>query len=286
MAWTATAEVDSGDAEVCASLLWDAGASGVELVDEETAPMPGVPRPTPGRTLLVGHFTREDDARRATEWLSLRGCEVATAELEERAWATDWRKHFHPLRISEKLWVAPSWDRPIVPRGAQTVIIDPGTAFGTGSHETTALCLRTLDGLLDTGVSSVLDVGTGSGILAIAAVLRGATRVVGTDNDPEAIRVAKENAAANGVALELHVADLDAVSGTFDVVIANILLGALLDMAPALAAKVAPGGHLLLSGLLVEQVAEIEVAYVACGLDLAAGANENQWALVNLRRRA
>jgi ribosomal protein L11 methyltransferase len=167
------------------------------------------------------------------------------------------------------------------------VVIDPGMAFGTGSHGTTALCLAALSDLLaGRPGATVLDVGTGSGLLAIAARKLGAARVAANDVDPKAVEVARENAAANGVELEIVEAPLPGIPGTFDVVVANILANTLVELAPELAAKLAPGGVLLLSGLLHPQEDEVRRAYVALGLAPLPGRREGEWSLVALERRA
>jgi ribosomal protein L11 methyltransferase len=160
-------------------------------------------------------------------------------------------------------------------------------AFGTGTHPTTSLCLATLSDLLAARPgASVLDVGTGSGLLAIAAKKLGAGRVAANDNDPIAVRVARENADANGVALELTGAPVEAIDGTFDVILANILANTLVELAPVLDAKLAPGGVLLLSGILAPQEDEVRAAYLAQGLARFPGGDrrDREWSLVALAR--
>ncbi len=282
---TTTTEVKSEIAEVCAQLMWEAGATGVEVVDDEIQPMPSAARPSPGHTRLTGYFDTAADARRALDWLGLRGAEAQLAAVPVKPWATDWRQHFHPVKFSERLWVAPSWDVPTVAPGAQVVVIDPGLAFGTGTHESTALCLRSIDAILARRTGArVLDVGTGSGILAIAATKLGAASVVATDNDPTAVRVAVENAAHNKISLSASTSTLEEITGTYDLVIANILAGTLIAMAPSLAPKVAAGGDLLLSGLLEEQLTEVEAAYVHEGLSPQTRVLDGAWGLLHLHR--
>jgi ribosomal protein L11 methyltransferase len=167
------------------------------------------------------------------------------------------------------------------------VVLDPGMAFGTGSHPTTSLCLAALSDLLAARPgASVLDVGTGSGLLAIAARKLGAGRVAANDNDPVAVEVARENAARNGAAVELTGAPPAAIPGTFDLVVANILANVLVALAPALAAKLAPGGVLLLSGILAPQEEEVRSAHLAAGLTPLPGGDrrDGEWSLVALRR--
>jgi ribosomal protein L11 methyltransferase len=161
-------------------------------------------------------------------------------------------------------------------------------AFGTGAHPTTSLCLEALsDALAARPGAAVLDVGTGSGLLAIAARKLGAGRVAANDVDPVAVRVARENAAANGVALELVAGPVEDVAGPFEVVVANILANTLVELAPALAERLAPGGLLFLAGILTPQEEEVRSAYLAEGLarlpDLER--REGEWSLLALGRR-
>jgi ribosomal protein L11 methyltransferase len=161
-------------------------------------------------------------------------------------------------------------------------------AFGTGTHPTTSLCLAGLCELLAARPgATVLDVGTGSGLLAIAARKLGAGRVAANDVDPVAIRVAEENAARNGVALELVASGVEAIPGRFDVVLANILANTLVELAPRIAERLAPGGVVLLSGILAPQEEEVRRAYVALGLAPHPGGDrrDGEWSLLALERR-
>jgi ribosomal protein L11 methyltransferase len=177
---------------------------------------------------------------------------------------TDWvratQEQFPPTQISPRLWIVPSWHQPPEP-SAITVRLDPGVAFGTGTHPTTRLCLAWLDENLKPG-ASVLDYGCGSGILGIAAGKLGATRIVGTDIDPQALAAACANSMTNNV--RASYTDLNSLAAaTFDVVLANILSNPLKLLAPALLARVAPRGSLVLSGVLERQAAEVIAAYRA-----------------------
>jgi ribosomal protein L11 methyltransferase len=280
--WSLTLQVAEAEADDVASLLFDAGASGVEVRDATVAPMPGAPRPPPGRALLVASFAERDDADAARRDLG-RGGELA--EVPDQDWSESWKRGLEPFAVG-RVFIRPSWTEAAVPAGAVEVVLDPGMAFGTGTHPTTALCLAALDRLLAARPgASVLDVGTGSGLLAIAARKLGAGRVVGTENDPVALRVAGENAERNGAALDLALASPEAVAGRFDVVVANILANTLVELAPAIAGKVAPGGALLLSGLLAGQESGVRDAYAARGLspDPRGDAADGEWRLVALR---
>jgi ribosomal protein L11 methyltransferase len=267
-------------AEDIASDLFDLGAAGVEVRDGEAAPMPGTPLPTAGNALLVAWFP---ERAAADEGARLHGGVVA--EVPDEDWGEGWKKDFKPLDVG-RVRVRPSWIEEAPPPGAVEVVIDPGMAFGTGSHGTTSLCLAALSDLLGARPgATVLDVGTGSGLLAIAARKLGAGRVAANDVDPKAVEVARENAAANAVALEIVGDPLPRIAGTFDVVVANILANTLVELAPEIAAKLAPGGVVLLSGLLAPQEDEVRRAYVALGLVPLPSRREGEWSLLALERR-
>jgi ribosomal protein L11 methyltransferase len=281
--WSLTLETDAALAEERAAGLFDLGASGVEVRDGEGTPMPGAALAPPGRALLVAWFPERVAAEAA------RGVHGGTlAEVEDEDWNESWKKELRPLDVG-RVRVRPSWIDAPPPPGFVEVVLDPGMAFGTGSHPTTALCLAALsDLLLDRPGAAVLDVGTGSGLLAIAARKLGAGRVAANDEDPVAVAVARENAARNGAAVELTSEPVEAIAGAFDVVVANILANVLVALAPALAAKLAPGGVLLLSGILAPQEAEVRAAQVAQGLAPLPGGDrrEGEWSLLALRRPA
>jgi ribosomal protein L11 methyltransferase len=281
--WSLTLEVAEAEADDAAALLFDAGAAGVEVRDGTLAAMPGAARPPPGRAILVASFASRADADAAAGEV---GGDIALVPDED--WSETWKRGLAPFAIG-RVFVRPSWTDAPAPPGSVEVVLDPGMAFGTGTHPTTALCLRALDRLLvERPGAAVLDVGTGSGLLAIAARKLGAKRAAGTENDPVALRVAGENAARNGVEVALHLAAPEGVPGEFDVVVANILANTLAELAPAIAAKVAPGGALLLSGLLAGQEEGVRAAYVAAGLAPAPAldAADAEWRLVALARAA
>lgn len=203
--------------------------------------------------------------------------------LADRDWQQSFRQQFAPRRFAGELWIVPTWHAP--PAGARHIItLDPGMAFGTGTHPTTGLCLDWLGGLAAVAGARVLDYGCGSGILAIAAARLGAAEVIGLDIDPEACAVARDNAAANACD-DIHVVLPDALpDGSFDVLVANILLNPLLALASTLATLVRPGGHLGLSGLLAEQVPAACAAY-APWFELETPVLREDWAFVAGRRR-
>lgn len=181
-------------------------------------------------------------------------------EIEEQNWVQLTQSQFDPIRISERLWIVPSWHQ-IPDPAAVNLILDPGMAFGTGSHPTTRLCLEWLEGKVS-AQCSLLDYGCGSGILAIAAARLGAGRVAGVDIDPQAVEAAYANAERNGVSA-LFADSAQPVAGEYDLVVANILSNPLRVLAPAICAHVRSGGQLALSGILREQAEEIIGIYSA-----------------------
>ncbi len=283
-AWSLTCEVPLPEAEDRAAALWEAGASGVEVREDGVAPMPGARAAAAGRALLVAWFAERAEAERA---LADAG-EGELAELPDQDWGESWKRDLRPFLVG-RVFVRPSWIAQAPPTGCAEVVLDPGMAFGTGSHPTTALCLAAISRLLSGRPGQrLLDVGTGSGLLAIAAARLGAAEVVGTDNDPVALAVARENAERNGVALRLHLAPAPAAAlcGPFDLVVANILANTLTELAPELASQVARGGRLLLSGLLAGQEEAVREAYLAEGLlaDRPGDGAEAEWRLLSLAR--
>ena len=195
--------------------------------------------------------------------------------LQDQDWERAWLEHFRPMRFGRRLWVLPGGQTAELADGDVAVELDPGLAFGTGTHATTALCLDWL-GSLDLAGRRVIDVGCGSGILAIAALKLGAAGAVAIDHDPQALLATRENAARNGVADRLTVLGADAPPPEpADVVVANILAGTLIELAPQVEAMVRPGGLLALSGILAEQIDDVAAAYVRPGRSAFLGATES-----------
>jgi ribosomal protein L11 methyltransferase len=203
-----------------------------------------------------------------------------TIPLEPEDWADGWKRHFKAVRVG-RFFIHPGWVKPDQDE-SHPVRIDPSLAFGTGLHPTTQLCLKEMDRLLPTG--SFLDVGTGSGILALAAARCGVPQVVALDNDPEACRVARENLEMNGMQdrVELIEGEITRVPGSFSLVAANILSGTLIPMATDLTARLSPRGLLLLSGLLNDEVNEVVAAYQAAGCRHVATLEDGEWILLRL----
>ena len=271
-----TLEVPPALAERSSVDLFELGAAGVEVRDGEILPMPG-DEPPAGKTVLLAWFVDRDDAERAS--LELGGL---VAEVVDEDFGESWKRGLGPVKVG-RVFVRPSWLSAPPPEGAAEVVLDPGMAFGTGTHPTTALCLAALSDLLGARpLASVLDVGTGSGLLAIASRKLGASRVCAIDNDPVAVAVARENAAQNHVDVQIGAGPLEAVSGRFDVVVANILANTLVELAPAIAARLEPAGTALVSGILTPQEREVREAYAAAGLrpSPAGDRRDGEWSLL------
>ncbi|MBE0617596.1 MAG: 50S ribosomal protein L11 methyltransferase [Proteobacteria bacterium] len=204
-------------------------------------------------------------------------------------WEDAWKAHFRPAVLSRRLAVCPSWERfePHSP-DVRVIRMDPGRAFGTGTHETTRLCLGLLDDAIgDAPPPTLLDVGCGSGILTVGARLLGVPRAVALDIDPLAASATRENALGNGVADGVLVlcGDLRSVGGAYPLVVANILYQVLLGLAPALAARVAPGGRLVLSGMLTPELASAAAVYGAQGLQETRLVSAGEWGALVFQRR-
>ena len=192
--------------------------------------------------------------------------ELTTAGVEQEDWQNAWKKYYHAMDIGSRLAIVPGWESYDTDR--IRITMDPGLAFGTGTHETTALCLELLDSLVQGG-ERVLDVGTGSGILAIAALKLGAREADGVDIDPMCVRTAGENAERNGVdgRFRVLVGDLsDKAEGVYDIITANIVAAAILSLAPAVPALMAPGAKFICSGIIDERKDEVLAGLQASGL--------------------
>ncbi|MBU1425476.1 MAG: 50S ribosomal protein L11 methyltransferase [Gammaproteobacteria bacterium] len=207
--------------------------------------------------------------------------EYSIDTLEENDWVRLTQAQFDPIRISQRLWIVPTWHTPTDP-AAINIALDPGLAFGTGSHPTTRLCLRWLDENIKGG-ETVLDYGCGSGILAIAAMKLGAASAVGVDVDAQAVVASRDNALANQVRADFYLPD-GAVLSQYDVVVANILTNPLCALAPLLAAATKSGGRIVLSGILAEQAEEVMRIYTQW-FDLAPAVLEDGWCCVSGTKR-
>ena len=280
------ARIAPEQAELLEELLLAEGATAITLQDAHDDPVFEPERGTTPlweETILTGLYDDLEGLPDMLERLAAAWAEIEPGEscptiehelLDDRDWEREWMQDFTPLQMGERLWIVPSWHQPPNP-DAINLRLDPGLAFGTGTHPTTALCLTWLDQLATAGMLNdldghgVLDVGCGSGILAIAALKLGARHATGTDIDPQALRASRDNAERNDIAehrLTLcYPEQLDA-GQYFPLVIANILAGPLVELAGEIASRVSPGGRLALSGILENQADEVLDAYREQGL--------------------
>lgn len=218
------------------------------------------------------------------------GAFVSAAEITDFGWAENWKEHFKPRKLGDRLVVKPSWEPYAASPGEVVLTIDPGQAFGTGTHETTRMCLQLIEEVYDSppGPGRVLDIGTGTGILGIAAAKLGASCALGVDTDPKAVETAEENARTNGVAERFASTfmPLSTIEGSYDLVVANILAEILIDMKKDLVSRCAPGGYLVLSGILTEKSGWVEEEYREEGARPLKRKTDGQWAALLLRREA
>jgi ribosomal protein L11 methyltransferase len=297
-----TLDIGSRDPEPYEEAFFAHGALSVTLLDAADDP---VLEPAPGAmplwpTVVVqATFAADADiagiraALCATPGLDplLIAEQAQVAAVADRAWEREWLKDFHPMRFGRRLWICPGGQSPPPAQSGVDepicVELDPGLAFGTGTHATTALCLEWLDSGTDGWLegADVIDYGCGSGILAIAALKLGARRAVAMDIDPQALLATQQNAERNGVAGRIQVtADAAAGQAVADVVLANILAGPLVELAPLLAQRTRAGGRIALSGLLLEQADTVTSAYQPW-FDIALTGARDGWGLLTGCRR-
>lgn len=289
---------DERSAEALSDMLMDAGAlsASIEDADAESTdekPLYGEPGLEPDNCawprsivsiLADDDFDAETAVAVAVKALACDAPEFLGSEtVEDADWVRITQAQFQPTQVSERLWIVPTW-HDLPDENAINLRLDPGVAFGTGSHPTTHLCLQWLDAHVCPS-DRVLDYGCGTGILAIAAKLVGAAEVLGTDIDPQAVEAACDNAVMNGVDARFVLPD-DMPEGTFDIVVANILANPLKVLAPALLGRVKPHGTLVLSGVLAAQADDVIAAYRAVdpSVPLAVWRQEGDWVCIAGRR--
>ena len=281
---------DSSLIEAAEDALWQSGALAITLLDAADQPLL---EPGPGEMPMWQRVTIEallpdslDPVELALQLTAMglidSPAAARLAELPERDWTRAWMDRFRPMRFGNSIWVCPSHIEPD-PTWPVVVRLDPGLAFGSGTHATTALCLEWLDGI-DLEGRGMIDYGAGSGILAVAAALKGAAPVLAVDHDPQALLATADNAQRNAVGERVQ-ALLPAELGPepSEVVVANILAGPLIELAAAISARVAPGGRLALSGILAEQADAVRAAYAA-RLEFTGQRQREEWMLLSFVR--
>ena len=304
MEWTdirlTVAKADADNAEAVATMIAEGGIyiedysdieeqvaeiAHVDLIEQELLDKP--------RDTVIIHIYLEPGAS-PVEMLALIAARmeaagiayaVETEGVEQEDWQNGWRKYYHPMDIGSRLAIVPSWQEYDTDR--VKLILDPGLAFGTGGHETTSLCLEALDQRVRGG-ERVLDIGTGSGILAIAALKLGASVAEGVDIDPVAVRTAGENAALNGVAdkLTVLVGDLsDKASGKYDIITANIVANAIISLAPSVPGLMAEGAAFIASGIIDSRKDEVIAALEKAGLTVQEVKEKRGWECIVCKRR-
>lgn len=207
-------------------------------------------------------------------------------EIQEEDWASAWKEHFYPVKVGERIVVKPSWREYTAVPGDILIELDPGMAFGTGTHHTTSMCLRVLEEIVTPG-ATVFDIGTGSGILTVAAAKLGAAAVRAVELDPVAVRVAGENIAINQVASTASVVQgdlLTGVNGQADIVVANIIADVIIAMLPDVPARLKEGGLFLASGIIAERMRDVSAAILAQGLIPEKVLEEGGWVAVLARK--
>ncbi|MDR3709405.1 MAG: 50S ribosomal protein L11 methyltransferase [Capsulimonadaceae bacterium] len=265
---------DEGALAAAEHLCYSADIKGVAIVDDSTPRR--ITGYLPEDDRLEGRIRAIDAALAILPSLGIAGVSPAAVVgyIEEDDWANAWKKYFKPTRVGTHLIVTPPWETPELGAGDIPIVIDPGMAFGTGSHATTQLCLMALENLVQTG-AKVADIGTGSGILAIAAAKLGASSVWAMDNDPLAARIAGENAIANGVSI--LTGEAMPQQETFDVVVANIIADTLIALAPQLASITAPTGTLVVSGIIDHRARDVQKAFDAAGMAHEVDLKQGEW---------
>lgn len=300
-----TVETRREAVDAVSSFFTTQGALGMAYDEQRFGPEgdPADPLPPPGEvTQLTAYFPWETDlASLKGEFLEFLpvldesfgphcGSFVSASEITDLGWAEKWKEHFRPQRIGRRITVRPSWEPYRGSPGEEVLIIDPGQAFGTGTHETTRTCLRMIESLFDSGhpPERVFDFGTGTGILGIAAARLGAEDTLGTDIDPKAVETANENARINGVADRFRAENtpLLSIRERFDLIVANILAEILVDLKREITALCVPGGRLILSGILSEKGDWVAKEYATERCSVETRIEEGQWTALLLRREA
>ena len=251
----------------------------IDLIDEELL------QKNRDEAIIHLYLPSNDNARESLSFLKERfealhiPFQAATDTVDPKDFENNWKKYFKSTEIGRRLCICPSWEQYNNKENRKVLKIDPGAAFGTGTHATTAMCLALLDQFI-TPNQTVLDIGCGSGILSIAAVLLGAERATGIDIDPVAVKVARENAALNGLSekTEFLVGNLnEKITSRYSVVCANIVADVIMALAPDVPGLLAPGGRFLCSGIIDSRAEEVRAALLRAGLQITNTVTESNW---------
>lgn len=296
--------------EAAAGILYHMGAAGLVVADEEPPTLDadvedwGTPLPVAftDEVRLTAYFPSDLDVAHLRDEALARltalvdyglnplPCRVETGTVHDSDWENSWKQYYHPLRIGKRLLIQPVWEK-AEPRDQDVVVtLDPGPAFGTGTHPTTAMALEALEAYVPSVENAVVwDIGTGSGILAIAAARLGAAQVLAVDNDPLAVHVTGENAALNkpyDSKIEIRQGSLlEGLSGQCDIMVANIIARIVLELVPDAAAHVRPGGLLFVGGIIAERAAEVQAALAAHGFYIVEEHAAGEWRFYVTRRK-
>lgn len=288
MAWLQVIlKTSESKAEILSECLMNAGAAAVTFQDAEDRP---IFEPAPGTTPLwktlfvIGLFDAENDLVSVKRFLksNVDPDTFSTLQidpLEDKNWSLTWMEHFHPMRFGQKLWICPSWHEPLAPNDIN-IMLDPGLAFGTGTHPTTHLCLEWLDSNPPQN-AHIIDYGCGSGILSIAAIMLGAAHVYAIDNDPQALTSTKLNAEKNAIkddTLTIGLPNLK-INKKADLILANILANTLVELLPTFLDNLNATGKIVLSGLLENQIELIRQNYEPY-FKIIEIAKYEEWALI------
>ncbi len=292
MAWIQiNATVEEALAEPLSDAFMEVGACSVTFEDAKDQPIfePELgTTPIWQHTRVVGLFDAETDTQAIVSSLEnllpgIAATQYKIEALEDKDWVRAWMDQFEPMRFGQRLWIVPSWHTPPEP-GAVNLMLDPGMAFGTGTHPTTSLCLTWLDQHAPTDLN-VIDYGCGSGVLALAAQKLGAADVRGTDIDPQAIIASEQNAERNQASIDFKLVK-DFQAAPVDLLVANILAGPLKELAPEFIRLLKPGGTLVLSGLLTNQAPELIAFYDQQGFALLEQQDLDDWSLLCFQKNA
>ena len=295
--------------DAVSSLFEEAGASGTVIEDPALIndyihsglwDYTDIPEQTDTSVVTVKAYLAADDSldeklasiRAGLDEIAARGVDTKPAEfsvtrVQDEDWANSWKAYFHTDKVGERVVIQPSWEEYDPQEGEVVLRLDPGAAFGTGTHPTTAMCLRAMEKLIKPGMT-VFDVGTGSGVLAIAAAKLGAKEVRAVDYDATAVRVARENIEANGVADVVSTAESDlfsALPGRAGLVTANLIADLVIRLLPDLGAHLETGGALLASGIIESRAQEVREAAETAGFFVAENHEEKEWYAMVIRRR-